>query len=152
MTRRSGRLGHVALAGWLFADLLLVLALVALSDRPDPLAARKPSVSPSQSASHRPAGPRSVDRNWKKFTVAGTDDADLIRQIRAATAPWSTRSAALVQSFGGGTGGTDYAHRVNSLLNRARPAMFPPGTAVDDFLDLGETPSTAIVRVYFYTS
>ncbi|KRV48974.1 hypothetical protein AQ490_21880 [Wenjunlia vitaminophila] len=152
--RRPGRLGVVALAGWLFADLLLVLALVSMADRPDPLAdrpvaARKPT--PSASPSRPPAGPRSVDRKWRRIRVGGTSETSLVRQIRSATRPWSGRSAALVQTFGGGSNGTGYAHRVNSLLHRARPDMFPRATVTDDFIDLSARPSTAVIRVYFYT-
>jgi hypothetical protein len=161
VTRRRGRLGFVSLAGWLFADLLLVLAVVALSDRPDPLAAKPPRPAhptAGPSASHKPkptpspTGPRSLDRSRKTFTVTGTDEASLLAQIRRATARWDGHEAALVQTFGGGQGGTRYAHRVNSLLNKARSGMFPRKTATDDFLDLSGRSSTADVWIYFYTT
>lgn len=159
MTRRRARLGPVALAGWLFADLLLVLAVVTLADRPDPLAAKprasaSPSASPSPSPSRskKPAGPRSLDRNRKTFQVKGNDDKALLSQIRKATAKWDGSEAALVQTFGGGQGGTRYAHHVNSLLNKARSGMFPRKVVTDDFLNLGKRPSTAEVWIYFYTT
>ncbi|WP_255954738.1 hypothetical protein [Streptomyces odontomachi] len=159
MTRRRGRLGPVALAGWLFADLLLVLAVVTLADRPDPLAAKprasaspSASPSPSPSPSKKPQGPRSLDRKRQSFEVKGNNDKSLVSQIRKATAKWDGKEAALVQTFGGGQGGTHYAHHVNSLLNKARSGMFPRKAATDDFLKLGRTPSTAEVWVYFYTT
>ena len=151
------RFGPVALAGWLFADLLLVLTLVALSDRADPQAARphpsaSRSVPPTPAASPSPTGPRSLDRARKTFTVSGRNEKKLVDQLRSKTARWDGREAALVQTFGGGRGGTHYAHRVNSLLHRARAGMFPKTTLTDDFLKLGRKESTAEVWIYFYTS
>lgn len=155
--RRSRRPGVVVLAGWLFADLLLVLALVSMADRPDPLAAARPepttsaSDSASPSPTPSPTGPEGVSRSPVKFTVHGTDKGGLERQLRSATARWKGRTAALVLTFGGGNGGTVYAHRVNSVLTEARPDMFGRRMATDDFLDLGARADTAMVRVYFYT-
>ncbi|GAB2869166.1 hypothetical protein GCM10027074_41060 [Streptomyces deserti] len=153
--RRRG-LGTVVLAGWLFADLLLVLALVSMADRPDPLASRptesaSPSPSPSASPSPTPTGQPGVSRTYRQFKVRGTDREGLLRQIRSGTAKWKGRTAALVLTFGGGQGGTSYAHRVNGLLSKARPEMFGARMATDDFHDLSETPNTAVVRVYYYT-
>jgi hypothetical protein len=146
----------VVLAGWLFADLLLVLALVSMADRPDPLAAARPK--PTTGATHStpspsptPTGPQGVSRSPVKFTVHGTDKGSLERQIRSGTAKWKGRTAALVLTFGGGHGGTVYAHRVNGVLTKARPEMFGKRMATDDFLDLGAAEDTATVRVYFYT-
>lgn len=155
--RRLRGPGAVVLAGWLFADLLLVLALVSMADRPDPLAAAKPepsasasaSVSPSPSPS--PSGPQGVSRSPKQFRVHGTDKGDLEKQIRAGTARWKGHTAALVLTFGGGQAGEAYAHTVNKLLGRARPDMFGTRMATDDFHDLSAKPDTALIRVYFYT-
>ncbi|MEU6253663.1 hypothetical protein [Streptomyces sp. NPDC047043] len=155
--RRLRGPGAVVLAGWLFADLLLVLALVSMADRPDPLAnARpKPSASASDSASPSPSpsptGPQGVSKTPQQFRVHGTDKKALERQIRSGTAKWKGRTAALVLTFGGGQNGTVYAHNVNGLLSKARSDMFGRRMATDDFHDLSETPDTALVRVYFYT-
>ncbi|EPH45515.1 hypothetical protein STRAU_1420 [Streptomyces aurantiacus JA 4570] len=143
------------LAGWLFADLLLVLALVSMADRPDPLAARpKPSKSADASAKPKPkpTGPRSVERRPEEFKVKGTDKDALTDQIGRSTKKWRGRTAALVLTFGGGRNGTVYAHRVNSLLGAGRPEMFTKKTATDDFHDLSSDASTAVVRVYFFTA
>ncbi|MFE4491809.1 hypothetical protein ACFRKD_05015 [Streptomyces niveus] len=157
--RRGGRPGVVMLAGWLFADLVLVLALVSMADRPDPLAARpagkpSPSASPSASPSptRSPAGPRSVELKPQQIKVKGGDTKDIVAQINKGTKKWPGRTAALVLTFGGSQGGTEYAHRVNSLLSEARPEMFSKKTATDDFHDLGEPANSAIIRIYFYTS
>lgn len=154
--RRRGRISVVVLAGWLFADLLLVLALVSMADRPDPLAdrpkasERKPEPSPP--TSKPPTGPRSVELEPEEFRVKGTDKGDLARQIHKNTGKWAGREAALVLTFGGSRNGEAYAHRVNSLLGKGRSGMFTKKTATDDFHKLGDPASTATVRVYFYTT
>ncbi|TXL85877.1 hypothetical protein EW053_29330 [Streptomyces sp. IB2014 016-6] len=146
------------LAGWLFADLVLVLALVSMADRPDPLAARPAagpssgSPSPSPSPTPSPVGPRSVELKPQQIRVKGGASKDIVAQINKGTKKWPGRTAALVLTFGGSQGGTEYAHRVNSLLSKARPEMFSKKTATDDFHDLGEPSNTAIIRIYFYTS
>ncbi|MEU7580296.1 hypothetical protein AB0B50_22170 [Streptomyces sp. NPDC041068] len=152
--RRTGRLGAVMLAGWLFADLLLVLALVSMADRPDPQADDRPEPGPSKTGepSKKPTGPRSVDRNPQEFEVSGRKKGDLVRQIAKDTRKWSGREAALVLTFGGSSNGTVYAHRVNGLLDEARPEMFTKKTATDDYHSLGKPAETAVVRVYFYTA
>ncbi|MER5253233.1 MULTISPECIES: hypothetical protein [unclassified Streptomyces] len=153
--RRRGRISVVVLAGWLFADLLLVLALVSMADRPDPLADRpraKDGTKPSPSASPTPTGPRSVELQPEEFRVKGTDKGDLTAQIHKNTGKWADREAALVLTFGGSRNGEAYAHRVNSLLGKGRPGMFTKKTATDDFHNLGDPASTAKVRVYFYTT
>lgn len=147
----------VVLAGWLFADLLLVLALVSMADRPDPLADRpKASEAPKGEAKpprpKPPAGPRSVELRPEEFRVRGTDKRGLTRQIHENTRKWAGREAALVLTFGGSRNGEAYAHRVNALLGKGRPGMFTAKTAKDDFHNLGDAVSTAKVRVYFYTT
>ncbi|MFJ2773965.1 hypothetical protein [Streptomyces sp. NPDC087300] len=152
--RRSGRIGTVVLAGWLFADLLLMLALVSMADRPDPGADDRPKPGHSKTSKPppTPTGPRSVDRDPEEFHVSGTDKGDLTEQIAKGTRKWSGRTAALVLTFGGGPNGTVYAHRVNSLLGKGRPDMFTRKTATDDFHNLAKGAQTAEVRVYFYTA
>ncbi|GAA4126813.1 hypothetical protein [Actinomadura keratinilytica] len=158
MRRAGGRLsavGIAALAGWLFADMLLVLAVVTMADRPDPLAAASPGPSgggASAGPSPTPTGPRSLVKKAEKFEVAGTDEDDLVRQIRRKTERWAGREAALVLTFGGSSGGNRYAHRVNSLLGKARPKMFTRDTATEDYHALDAPADTASLTVYFYTS
>ncbi|MFC4032823.1 hypothetical protein ACFO3J_15185 [Streptomyces polygonati] len=158
LSRRRGRLGTTALAGWLFADFLLVLALVAMGDQADPLADRRPAPrpTPTHSAKPRPkptpTGPRSVSRTRYKFSVAGSDNASLERQIVTATRARAGQEAAFVLTFGGTQAGTAYARKVNVLLHRARPAMFNQDTATEDFLQLDAEADTASVWVYFYTA
>ncbi|MGP4111032.1 hypothetical protein ACTWP5_08980 [Streptomyces sp. 4N509B] len=159
--RRRRGLGPVVLAGWLFADLLLMLALVSMSGQADPLAAppkgeasgsADPSPSPSPSPSPRPTGPRSVVREYVTIDVAGTSDAAIVRQLRRQTERWEGREAAFVLTFGGDTNGTVYAGQVNGLLGRARPDMFTEGIVTHDFHFLNDPPNTAELWIYFYTS
>lgn len=155
---RRARLGPLALAGWLFADFLLVLALVAMGDQADPLADRRPTPTPSPThtatpkPTATPAGPRSVMKGRFEFRVSGTDNAALVRQIKNATAAHATQQAAFVLTFGGTQNGTAYARRVNGLLHTARPHMFDRNTATEDFLNLQAASNTAKVWVYFYTT
>jgi hypothetical protein len=175
--RRARRIGLVPLVGWLFADLLLVLTLVSLGGQGDPLAADRRGPSPSATGSPlptgsgpssrptpngptpngpapsrpTPSGPRAVEKASVKFTVHGTDPADLVDQIRRATESYRRRQAALVLTFGGGSTGEEYASKVNGLLAGARPGLFPPGTATRDYLNLSGQSRTAKLEVFFYT-
>ena len=162
MSRRGGRprrFGTVALAGWLFADLLLVLALVAMGGESDPNSAvSKPTSTPTRSAPVHTPGPspspsqlRTIDKKSVIINVQGADTASLLTQLRNATAPFSGREAALVLTFGGGNAGDTYAHLVNGLLHQARPTLFPATTATRDYLDLGSVPETAKLEIFFYT-
>ncbi|MBN0045970.1 hypothetical protein JS756_18030 [Streptomyces actuosus] len=151
------------LAGWLFADLLLVLALVAMGDQGDPLAAtagRTDAASPSPSASAgdaatRPQGPRAVERHPVEVSVdaARGDRTAMVRGLRRATARYQGRQAAFVLTFGRhpdpGAGG-DYAHEVNASLQQARPDMFR-GTTTRDFWKGGSGTGHADLEIYFYT-
>lgn len=155
--RSRRRYGPIVLAGWLFADFLLVLALVAMGDQPDPLSAQRPAPrpttpTPTPTVTHKPAGPRSVVRSRFEFQVRGTDTKSLIRQIREATEKNRSRAAAFVLTFGGTREGTAYAKRINKLLERARPSMFNHDTATEDFLKLDAPANTASLWVYFYTA
>lgn len=157
--RRRGRLGTTALAGWLFADFLLVLALVAMGDQADPLAEKRPTPHPTVSSPNpkpkpKPtrSGPRSVAKTRYVFSVSGTDNASLQRQIAKATQRRTGQEAAFVLTFGGTRDGTAYARRINVLLHRARPAMFTQDTATEDFLQLDAKADTASLWVYFYTA
>ncbi|MDV9175451.1 hypothetical protein R6V09_35745 [Streptomyces sp. W16] len=159
---KGRRFQPLHLAGWLFADMLLVLALVAMGDQGDPLAAKAsgPSASPSPSASakdEKPSdkGPRAVVRTPVKVAVdarAGDKDA-IVRGLRKATARYTGRQAAFVLTFGRdtdpGVGGT-YAHEVNALLEKARPDMFR-GATTRDFWKGGASSGHADIEIYFYT-
>lgn len=164
--RRGFRFSPLHLAGWLFADMLLVLALVSMGDRGDPLAAQaaaSPSPSPSASAedepspepSPTPTGPRSVERKPVKLSVSAEagDAAHMVRQLQESTARYEGRSAAFVLTFGQAhepSDGQAYAREINKALRNARPEMFTDATT-RDFWN-GGAPGTADLEIYFYTS
>ncbi|MFF9063286.1 hypothetical protein ACF09K_32060 [Streptomyces sp. NPDC014882] len=159
--KRRFRFTPLHLAGWLFADMLLVLALVSMGDRGDPLAAQaaaKPSkpaaVEPSPEPSRTPTGPRSVARKPVKIhlTAAVGDTALMVKQLRAATARYEEREAAFVLTFGQAPepgDGQAYARKVNEALRKARPDMCTDATT-RDFWSKGPSGS-ADLEIYFYT-
>ncbi|MFF8771513.1 hypothetical protein [Kitasatospora sp. NPDC015120] len=166
-TARRPRARGVHLAGWLFADMLLVLALVAMGDQGDPVAARRAVATPTATAepsattgatptaTPTPAGPRGVEHDPVTVDVSGeSSDADgLTAQIRAATERYAGRQAAVVLTFGSNRDpglGQAYAHTVNGLLAQARPEMFR-GTTTRDFISLADNPRHASLEIYFYT-
>ncbi|WP_406372389.1 hypothetical protein OG788_19645 [Streptomyces sp. NBC_00647] len=158
--KRGGRFQPLHLAGWLFADMLLVLALVAMGDRGDPQAAeRRPDPSSSASAAAkktpRHTGPRAVVRTPVRVAVdarAG-DEEGIVRALRGATARYRGRQAAFVLTFGRHTdpgAGGRYAHDVNALLEKSRPDMFRAATT-RDFWKGGASSGHADIEIYFYT-
>ncbi|MEV8096691.1 hypothetical protein [Kitasatospora sp. NPDC085879] len=170
MTRRPhpgrARTG-LGMAGWLFADMLLVLALVAMGDQGDPVAAERsahPSAAPSESPSASPSagapaspsptstGPRGVEHDPVTVQVSG-DETAATAQIRTATEAYPGRQAAAVLTFGSNRDpglGQAYAHTVNGLLPQARPEMFA-ATTTRDFISLEDNPRHASLEIYFYT-
>ncbi|MCT9005649.1 hypothetical protein ACWGKW_31355 [Streptomyces sp. NPDC054766] len=157
--KRGGRFQPLHMAGWLFADMLLVLALVAMGDQGDPQAAdRRPAASAASSAAgkqSRHTGPRAVVRTPVKVAVDAPegDDEGIVRALRGATARYQGRRAAFVLTFGRHTdpgAGGRYAHEVNALLEKARPDMFRAATT-RDFWKGGAFPGHADIEIYFYT-
>jgi len=159
--KRRFRFTPLHLAGWLFADMLLVLALVSMGDRGDPLAAQA-DASPSKSAdatpspepSPTPTGPRSVARKPVKvhLTAAVGDTTRMVRQLRAATTRYEGREAAFVLTFGQAPepgDGQAYAREVNKALRKARPDMFTDATTRDFWT--GGPSGSADLEIYFYT-
>lgn len=162
----------VALVGWLFADLMLVIMIVALGSQKDPeLAAKnplKPTVthtpttststpSPSPTTSTARLGPQSVDKAPVTFTVddsGGT--AELTKELKSRLAPYHGRHAGFVLTFGWGPdpqADTAYATSIDHLLTTIDPAMFPPDTVLRPFVDLDhQDTGTAELQIYFYTT
>ncbi|MET9672497.1 hypothetical protein ABZY68_05270 [Streptomyces sp. NPDC006482] len=157
---RAPRFNPLHLAGWLFADMLLVLALVAMGDQGDPqAAAARPGSSatpkPGPPKSQKPKGPRAVTRTPVKVSIdASPGDRDgILARLKSATARYEGRQAAFVLTFGRhsdpGAGGA-YASEVNSLLAKARPDMFK-GATTRDFWKGGASGGHADLEIYFYT-
>ena len=175
---RPARHGYpmIALAGWLFADLMLVIMVVAMASDADPLAdqaPRKPvahsaSPKPSASPSPSPTGLRTLDLHPVIIHIDGPGDSDqkLIDQIQAELRQQLGRQAGMVLTFGDGPclgPDTDYATRINGLIDRvdalAHPAMFPPSTVMRPFISGGgggncydQVATGADLNIYYYTS
>ncbi|MFC9705861.1 hypothetical protein ACFTWD_34790 [Streptomyces sp. NPDC056943] len=159
---RAPRFNPLHLAGWLFADMLLVLALVAMGDQGDPLAAEaatRPGASaspkPGASKSPKPKGPRAVVRTPVKVSIdaAPGDRAAMRKQLREVTARYAGRQAAFVLTFGQHSDpgpGQAYAGEVNRTLAQARPDMFR-GATTRDFWQGGASGGHADIEIYFYT-
>ncbi|MFE0511215.1 hypothetical protein [Streptomyces sp. NPDC058964] len=137
--------------------MLLVLALVSMGDRGDPLAAR-PAAHPSPSAAAKPSptptGPRSVERKPVKLhvTAATGDTTRMVKELRAATHRYEGRDAAFVLTFGKAPdpgAGQAYAREINKSLHKARPDMFTDATT-RDFWN-GGVSGAADLEIYFYT-
>jgi hypothetical protein len=139
--------------------MLLVLALVSMGDRGDPLAARaaahpSPSADAKPSPTPTPTGPRSVERKPVKLhvTAAVGDTARMVTELRAATARYKGRTAAFVLTFGKAPdpgAGQAYAREINKALRKARPDMFVDATT-RDFWNGGAS-GAADLEIYFYT-
>lgn len=165
----------VALVGWLFADLMLVIMIVALGSQKDPeLAAknpRKPTAthttpttststskpSPSPTTSTARVGPQSVDKAPVTFTIDDSHgNPDLNTQLRKQLAAYRGRHAGFVLTFGWGPdpqADTAYATSIDHLLTTIDPAMFPADTVLRPFVDLDhQDTGTAEIQIYFYTA
>ncbi|MFJ9931739.1 hypothetical protein ACIRSJ_01330 [Streptomyces virginiae] len=154
MSRGSGRPGGTYLAGWLFADLLLVIVLVVLGSEmpaadphPDPeptatataTATPDPSRSPSptRSDTSRPGGldPVTVSigiRLDPDALIAGrpSETAELTRQVTQEIKRYEGRTAAFVMVFGtvrtsGGSVDTGRSDEYATAVARQLPQAAP---------------------------
>ncbi|MEC4570324.1 hypothetical protein [Streptomyces virginiae] len=155
MSRDSGRPGGTYLAGWLFADLLLVIVLVVLGSEmpaadphPDPeptatataTATPDPSRSPSptRSDTSRPGGldPVTVSigiRLDPDALIAGrpSETAELTRQVTREIKRYEGRTAAFVMVFGtvrtssGGSVDTGRSDEYATAVARQLPQAAP---------------------------
>ncbi|MFG2335336.1 hypothetical protein [Streptomyces yangpuensis] len=153
MSRNSGRPAGTYLAGWLFADLLLVIVLVVLGSEmpaaaPDPhptptataAAAATPgpsrSPSPTPSDTARPGGldPVTVSvgiRLDPDALIAGrpSETAELTRQVNEEIKRYAGRTAAFVMVFGtvrsGGSVDTGRSDAYATAVARHLPQAAP---------------------------
>ncbi|MFJ1565689.1 hypothetical protein [Streptomyces erythrochromogenes] len=155
MSRDSGRPGGTYLAGWLFADLLLVIVLVVLGSEvpaaapdphpsptatdtatgaPDPSHSASPSPTPSDTA--RPGGidPVTVSvgvRLDPDALIAGrpSETAELTRQVNEGIKRYEGRAAAFVMVFGtvrsGGSVDTGRSDAYATAVARQLPQAAP---------------------------
>lgn len=161
-------LSGLAVAGWLFADLLAALVLVLLGTRmtahppvrpsPSPSLSLSPTAFPSPTPPAEPSptiGRRPVGLSNDPVTAVVTvsDERSLRRELRESfDDELSGRRAGLVLTFGAGDSaqGTALANRVNSTLRAMYPAVFR-GAVTRDFHDSGLTWGHAEVEIYLFT-
>ncbi|MFF9978651.1 hypothetical protein [Streptomyces erythrochromogenes] len=153
MSRDSGRPGGTYLAGWLFADLLLVIVLVVLGSEvpaaapdphPSPTAAATAAPDPSRSSSPSPAPadtarPGGLDpvtvsvgiRLDPDALIAGrpSETAELTRQVNEEIKRYTGRTAAFVMVFGtvrsGGAVDTGRSDAYATAVARQLPQAAP---------------------------
>ncbi|MFI0487226.1 hypothetical protein [Actinomadura sp. 9N215] len=144
------RTSVTAIAGWLFADLLLAFAIVALGTQdPPPRPVARPTPPPRQA----------LERRFVEVTLSvDSDDAKkgsgsaiqaLRRAIRSEPA-LRGRKAGIVLTFGAqNNGGEAFAHDVNELLKRADGTLFAD-VATRDFQLLGASGGEVLLNIYLF--
>lgn len=157
MRRRRGesdRSSIVSMSGWLFADMLLVLAIVALgamlaskesvadyvasvspSASPTPTSTSpSPSPSPSTSPKPKPTAAPGLNKDPSSFTLVFSTSrllsrdpstiANVREQIKRKTEGFKNRRAGFVLTFGG-DGNSGTATRVAQIVNAQLVAVRP---------------------------
>jgi hypothetical protein len=177
-TARPTQRSTATLAGWLFADLILVLMLVMMASQPDPLAnptvaathraSPSPSPSPSPTPTPTPAAPRTLDLKPVVIHVdgPGTPNSQIVSSIQSQLSGYQGQQAGMVLVFGDGScigPDTQYADTVIGLLGQvypdADPPMFPASTVTRPFINggdggdcSGDSATGADLDVYYFTS
>jgi hypothetical protein len=172
--RREGS-SPLLLAGWLFADLLLVLVVILLGTMaappPPPSAGAEPSASPSPSASASPSpepspspaetSPPGIERTPKIVEISVNTAALLAnsaaerqrlgREIIRRTQPYNGRQAGIVLIWGYNPSlsiGVSMADRTRPVMKRWRPTMFS-GAATRQLGNTGGANKVKLEIFYF---
>ncbi len=166
MSTRSSRRGRgflrpEALAGWVFADVLIVLFIIGLGSAtapeiPDPVAAEEPM--PKIVGMRQDPEVLTINYDVEALTGSDTrsdDQARLVCQrIAEAARPLQHQRAALALIFGGGQDigvAQESAVRIAGQLECADPHLFN-GTTTRDFWD-GALPSgSARLEIFLFTT
>lgn len=166
MSTRSKRRGRnllrpEALAGWVFADLLIVLFIVGLGSSsppeiPDPAVVEEemPKIVGMRQ------DPEVLTINYDAGTLIGSgsssaDEAKLVcERITEAASPLRGQRAALALIFGGGQDigvALESAVRIADQLPCADPALFT-GTTARDFWDGALPKGSARLEIFLFTT
>lgn len=153
----NARLPVVAIAGWLFADLLLAFSIVVLGTQ-DPPPDSKPTPTPTPSPSFVPTR-QALERDWitVELSVSASDaKAEAPSAIEALQHAIRKeprlvgRKAGIVLTFGAqNDGGEAFAHDVNKLLRRVNPNLFAD-VATRDFQLIGAGGGALILQIYLF--
>lgn len=163
---RQHKLPTVAVAGWLFADLLLAFAVVMLGTEatlPAHGAAPRRTASPSPTPTPTPTR-LGLERHWVAVKLTVSPDAAAARRpaavkaIRRALEKHSEldgRRAGMVITFGAKNGdaaqGEEFAADINALLPRSAPALFADATT-RDFHSLSKETGWVELDIYLLTT
>ncbi|MBO3745900.1 hypothetical protein J5X84_07445 [Streptosporangiaceae bacterium NEAU-GS5] len=155
------KLATNAIAGWLFADLLLAFSIVVLgTQEPPPVPAPAASAEPTPSPTPTPAPTRqALQRRFVTVDLA-VDANDAQRGGRASIAALKKalsrhpvlrgRTAGIVLTFGAEhSGGEKFAHAVNNLLARADSSLFR-NVRTRDFQLIGASNGQLELQIYLF--
>ncbi|MBE1537598.1 hypothetical protein H4W34_007431 [Actinomadura algeriensis] len=148
------RVSMIALAGWLFADLLLAFSIVVLGTQEPPPKPDEP-VAPSPTKTPRQA----LERRYVEIELSVDPDearsgsAAAVERLRRAIQDepgLRGRKAGMVLTFGAQhSGGEGFAHDVNALLPRVDRALFAD-VATRDFQLLGTGGGALMLNIYLF--
>lgn len=149
----------VAIAGWLFADLLLAFLIITLGTDSGPsagaaaaaeAAGQSPDGAPEEEA--LPQGleldPVVVEVNTAPSTVASGGD-EAVGLLEGELADVADREVGMVLTFGGSAQGKAFAEDINDLLPRAHPEAFEDAVT-RAFHDLGKPVGWARIEIYLF--
>ncbi|CAL9475615.1 hypothetical protein SUDANB121_02943 [Nocardiopsis dassonvillei] len=150
----------VAIAGWLFADLLLAFLIITLGMDSSPPAEPEPEPVAEGIAEPVPHGldlsPVVVELHGISPAGAETGDEEVVEELREALAEHdlADREAGMVLTFGANGGaaeGERFASDVNELLPQVHPGVFD--TAVTrTFHSLGGAPGWLRIEIYLFAA
>lgn len=160
--RSNYRISHSMFAnsGWLFADMFLALMMVfivafTVGKYTPPTQAAPPTPTPHIKGIEIP--PKVLTLQIDATGLLYNDPSaiqDVKNQVQHALHRYSSRKAALVQTFGGGPDqeqDTTIAQNVNAILRTLGSQHFIfAGAGFDNFIDLGTNFGTINIRIYFY--
>lgn len=160
MKPRGPTVPLIAVAGWLFADLLLVFFIVSLG-APRPYEEPEPEPTPTPTPEPTPEPSLGLDREpvevefQTSVSAAASGDDSAVQDLRDALEDHEDelggREAGMVLTFGGTQNGTALAADINDLLTEADPELFA-GSATREFHDLAASSGSVAVEIYLFTT
>jgi hypothetical protein len=146
-----------AIAGWLFADLLLAFSIVVLGTQDPP---PRPLSSPSPGATPTPTATRqALERKFVTIQLsvnasqAAHGDGSVVKALRAvvnAEPKLRGRKAGIVLTFGAQhDGGEGFAHNINKLLGQVNSRLFAD-VATRDLQIVGAGGGALILQIYLF--
>lgn len=161
-SRRSGLLSGESIAGWVFADLLLVLFVVGLASavpeeppEPEPSASQPPE--PKIVGMQTKPAKASIQFSAAELVAGGeagrAEEKDVCKAVRRATVNLRGERAALVLIFGGAPEAAPAqraARAVGKQLTCADGELFPAGTPSRPFWDGSLTYGQARLEIFSY--